>query len=358
MKKINLFLLLALGLPSVSYAQTSVTIYGIIDAGVTYISNQAGSHNAVMGTGVLTPSLIGFRGTEDLGGGMRAMFTLENEFEVQNGTITGNNGLFNRQSWVGLGGPWGNLTLGNQYEFMFDQLTISRLGPILPYDSFYDLQQGPFAALGAPLGGFDFNRLAGAIRVQNAIKYYSNDMSGLTFGGMYGLGEVAGSFAQKSTSSFGAGYANGPFSVNAAYTYARQVDINNGNQGIRNWGLGGRYIATPWMFDGLYTSTKNTLTGGQVSVYEVGVTKPLTTLLTLRASYEYMKGNAPLANNKAQQVGLTLDYAFSKRTDIYSTLVYQRAGGDNGANAIILGLPGASSNGNQTALRFAMRHFF
>ena len=362
MKRINVVVLMALALPVLAYAQTSVTVYGIVDAGLTSVSNQAaangqGSHNTVLATGIQTPNLLGFRGTEDLGGGLKAVYLLENQFALENGQTIGN-GLFTRQSYVGLSGPWGTVTGGNQYEFMFDTLTVRRLGPVLPYIGLYNFQQGPFQALGSSFGGFDFNRLAGAFRVANSLKYVSNNLGGFTLGGMYGLGEVAGSNSQNSTSSLGVNYDNGPLGLAAAYTNAKQSDINNGNNGIRNFGLGGRYRFGTLTLDGLYTNTKNTLTNGKVNVYEIGVTAPVAASTTVRVDYEYMSGNAQLANDKANQAGVTLDYALSKRTDLYSTLVYQKVSGDNNPTAFINGLPGASASGNQSALRFGMRHFF
>ena len=80
---------------------------------------------------------------------------------------------------------------------------------------------------------------------------------------------------------------------------------------------------------------------------------------TIALSYEYMKGNAVLQDNKANQVNLTLDYALSKSTDAYVSAVYQNASGDPAtATAWILGTNGASSNGTQSLLRVGMRHFF
>jgi predicted porin len=362
MKKLNLCVLAALALPVWASAQSSVTIYGVLDAGLTSVSNQIGAngqggHNVVLDTGILTPNLIGFRGSEDLGGGLKAVYLLESQFALDNGATIGS-GLFTRQSYVGLSGPWGTLTAGDQYEFMFEALTVRRLGPVLPYISLYNFQQGPFQALGTNFGGFDFNRLAGGFRVANSLKYVSNPVGGFTLGGMYGLGEATGSTAQNSTSSLGANYDGGNFGLAAAYTNARQSNIDNGNSGIRNFGLGGRYQIGSVNLDALYTNTKNTLTNGKVSVYEIGVTVPVAAATTVRVDDEYMKGNAQLANDKANQAGVTLDYAFSKRTDVYASVIYQKASGDDHPDAFINGLSGNSSSGTQSALRIGMRHFF
>lgn len=357
MKKLDLVALIALGLPMMGHAQSNTTLYGIVDAGVTFISNQQGKHNLVLATGMQTPNLFGIRGNEELGGGLKAVYVLEGQFALENGATIGS-GVFGRQSYVGLSGPWGALTLGNQYEFMFESLSARRLGPNLAYVSLYNLQQGPFQALGTPFGGLDFNRVAGAFRVANSLKYASNDINGFSFGAMYGLGEVAGAFGQNSTTSLGGNYDHGPLALNAAYTYVKSQDMDSGNKGIRNWGFGGRYLFGTLTLDAIYTNTRNTLTSGRVNVYDVGVTSPIAAGTTIRADYQIMKGNSQLGNNKANQFGLTLDYAFSKRTDVYANLVYQKASGDANPAAFISGLPASSADGNQTATRVGLRHFF
>lgn len=346
-----------LALPLVAAAQSNVTLYGIMDAGVTYITNQAGGHNTILATGMQVPNLFGLQGAEDLGGGLKAIFKLEGQFGIENGESIGG-GTFGRQTYVGLASPWGTLTFGNQYEFMFESLYADRLGPSLAYVSLYNLQQGPFQGIGTPAGGLDFNRAAGAFRTPNSVKYVSPDYRGLSGGVMYGFGGIAGSFGTNSTLSAGLNYATGPFSLNAAYTDAKDPTINNGRDGIRNWGVGGRYTFGKFQLDGLYTNTHNTFNGAHIDVYQVGADYHFNVVTTLHGDYQYMKGNAQLGNNKAHQFGLTLDYALSKSTDVYGNVVYQLASGNDDAQAWIAGLPGAASGSNQTAVRVGIRHSF
>jgi predicted porin len=346
---------------SPAYAQSSVTLYGLTDVGVTALSNQAGHRNLVMDTGVLVPNLFGLHGVEDLGGGMKATFTLEGQYEIGTGALDGNE--FGRQAFVGLtSNEWGALTMGNQYDYMFTSLSEARLGPEFPYVSLTNLRQGPFAALGkpeVPTGDFDFDRTAGAQRVANSVRYQAPQINNFTFGAMYGFSNEAGAFSNGSSYSFGADYTPGPFSIDAAYTMVKYAAINNGNDGIRNFGIGGRVAVLKGWADVLYTNTYNTFTGAMINVGEIGGTYPLSISTTVALAYEYMKGNAVLQNNKAHQVNLTLDYALSKSTDVYVSAAYQRASGDSDtATAFILDTAGASSNGNQTALRFGLRHFF
>ncbi|WP_240327471.1 porin [Burkholderia sp. IDO3] len=357
MKKTGWMAMAVMGVPLVAAAQSSVTLYGVLDAGVTFISNQGGSRNTVMSTGMQVPNLFGLQGSEDLGGGLKAIFKLEGQFGLENGQSIGG-GAFGRQTYVGLASPWGTLTFGNQYEFMFESLSAKRLGQSLGYVSLYNLQQGPFQGLGTPYGGLDFNRVAGAFRVANAVKYETPDYRGLDAGVMYGFGGVAGSFGTDSTISAGINYANGPLGLNAAYTYAKDPTINNGRDGIRNWGFGGRYTIGKLQLDAMYTNTRNTFSNAHVDVYQAGIDYMFSPFTIVHGDYQYMKGNAKLGNNKAHQFGVTLDYWLSKRTDIYTNLVYQRASGNADANAWISGLSAPAAGGNQTAVRIGMRHLF
>jgi predicted porin len=120
-KKRFLIGLLALVSPAVM-AQSSVTLYGIIDTGVEYVSHAdaAGDHLVRMPgiTGEL-PSRWGLRGQEDLGGGYAAQFVLENGFNVRGGDLGQGGRLFGRQAWVGLNSPYGEVMLGRQYSMTY-----------------------------------------------------------------------------------------------------------------------------------------------------------------------------------------------------------------------------------------------
>src|ERR1700744_6523832 len=100
MKKLVLSALCIACHAPLTHAQSSVTLYGLLDVGVTALSNQGGHRNVVMDSGVLSPNLFGLRGTEDLGGGLKAIFQLEGQFEMATGGLIGD--LFGRQAWVGL----------------------------------------------------------------------------------------------------------------------------------------------------------------------------------------------------------------------------------------------------------------
>ena len=102
MKKTLMVAALAGVFASAAQAQSSVTLYGLIDAGITYTNNQQGHSNWQMTSGQVNGSRFGLRGSEDLGGGLKAIFTLENGFSIANGTLGQNGRLFGRQAFVGL----------------------------------------------------------------------------------------------------------------------------------------------------------------------------------------------------------------------------------------------------------------
>lgn len=120
MKK-SLLALVALGaFAGAAHAQSSVTLYGIIDEGFIFNNNAKGVHLYGLSSGVMQGSRWGMRGTEDLGGGLKALFVLENGFNVNTGGL-GQGGLeFGRQAYVGLSSGFGTLTMGRQYDSVVD----------------------------------------------------------------------------------------------------------------------------------------------------------------------------------------------------------------------------------------------
>lgn len=155
-----------------AHAQSNVTVYGLVDTGVEYVSHaDAAGHSVLRMPGVSgeLPSRLGVRGVEDLGDGLRAVFVLENGFNVRGGDMGQGGRLFGRQSWVGLDGRWGTLSFGRQYSMAFWVLgDADMLGP--------DIHG---------IGALD-NYLPNA-RSDNTIAY-KNTFNGLTVGATYSFG--------------------------------------------------------------------------------------------------------------------------------------------------------------------------
>lgn len=209
MKKSFLSLLVAGALGAVAgtaSAQTNLTIYGIVDAGIVYDKNvTAGDKTWRLESGQHSGSRIGFRGTESLGGGLSASFTLENGFNVDTGTLGQGNRFFGRQAWVGLNGGFGAVKLGRQQTPVYNAM----------------LAVDPFAI---NLAG-NAQRMFGTglyftdpfLRTDNTISYATPNIAGFTGTLGYGFGEVAGDRSAQRQLVAGVSYVNGPMNVQFAY---------------------------------------------------------------------------------------------------------------------------------------------
>ena len=341
-----------------AFAQSSVTLSGLIDGGVSYVSNEGGGRTLKFDDGIAVPNLLIFTGKEDLGGGTRAIFELTNQYELGTGSFMPGQSLFSRTSYVGLDDDrLGRLTLGNQYDFMVDSLFFGFDDAALAAAGVYDFRNGPFAKLALPdnpTGAFDWDRMAGE-RITNSVKYQSATFNGFSAGAMYGFGGVAGSIGASNASSFGLNYANGGFGANAAYTLVKTA-TTGGQDSVRNWGVGSHYRLGDVTLTGLFTTVRNNLNGAGIWQAEAGSAWQINPALLLSGAYSYMKGNAVVDDNHAHQLTATLQYFLSKRTTVYVTTIYQRA--NEGANAQINDVMVASSSASQFIGRIGvLTHF-
>lgn len=190
-------------LSAAAHAQSSVTLYGMLDAVIVYTNNQSGKSAWQQGSGLLSNTVFGLSGNEDLGGGLHALFRLENGFNLNNGTQSYKNTMFGRRAYVGLqSDPYGTLTLGRQYDAVVDYL-----GPLAMANNGdgNNLASHPF----------DNDNLDDSFYIDNAVKYTSPTLAGWQFGGLYGFSNAAGGFANNRAYSAGVSYANGPVSLGA-----------------------------------------------------------------------------------------------------------------------------------------------
>jgi predicted porin len=337
---------------SSAHAQSSVTLFGLLDVGVSYVPNESGGHAVEASDSIYTPSLIGLRGSEDLGGGYKAVFELASQFSVDTGAgIPGPGVDFSREAYVGLAqNDFGTLTFGEQYNLMADFLFFppGQFDASFPYGGFYNMRQGPLAALGIPdnpTGASDLDQMGQTSRVSNSVKLTSATFDGLKFAALYGFGGAAGSLSADNTVGLGADYIRGNFGLGAAYNETRYASLDDDHDGIRNFGAGIHETFGALYLSGLYTNTKNTLTGGVVQVEQVGGLYSFNHVVRLGANYQYWSGNAELEHNKAQQITTALQYSLSKRTIVYVEGVYQWTGGDvsGGHNAWINGTDPSNS---------------
>jgi predicted porin len=359
MKRIA-FAISLMGISLTSHAQGSVTLFGMVDEGITYVTNVHGGHQVALQDSIQFPSVFGFLGKEDLGGGTTAIFQTISQFSVSTGALIAPSTLFNRTALVGLNNvDYGKLTLGNQYSVMMESLVFGGYDAAFTYGGLFNLRQGPFAKLGIPnnpTGSFEFDQL-GPGGIPNSVKYVSPIFHGVSAAAQYSFGGVAGDFSANQAMSFALNLQTGGFSGALTYLDRRYSSMNNGHDGIRNYGAGLKYFFADTTASVLFTDTQNTLTGAKIWVVQAGLQRWFGTAWLAGINYQYMKGNAELSNNKANQVTAGAQYWLSKRTDVYVTAVFQQAGGDHGANAWINGLSESYSS-RQTALRIGLAHSF
>lgn len=336
-----------------SAQSSSVQMYGVADMGFARISNKGGSSLSAVTSGRLQSSRIGFRGNEDLGGGLSAVFTLESGIEMDTGNSTSSSVFFNRQAWVGLkSAQFGTLTLGRQYSPIYDHLVLSSGAPT------FGLVGGAvdgIATPGSSVGRFD--NTIGGTRTDNSIKYTSPRLGGFTATAMMGMGEVAGDNTAGRTLGMGVGYLNGP--LTAAVTYlTRECKTSGGCTGAAAkdtvLAVSGRYDFGFMNLGAIYTQQRNAKnvkdTDGDVmsvrAVFPVNAWR-------FAAGYQVLNDKSA-SNQDVKQFNLGATYDLSKRTTLYTFYTNQKV--SNGGIAS-MGLVN-SSNSRQNQWSTGMRHTF
>ena len=367
MKK-SLIALAVLAASGAAMAQSSVTLYGVVDTGLTYSKGEESVYGLTH-VGGNTNSRLGFRGVEDLGNGLKATFNLESGFSADNGgnymTETTSQALaFTRTSTVGLAGNFGEVRFGRMLTSSY--LAVSR------YDAFGDTGIGASRAWGA-LDGYP-------TRTQNAISYTSPNFNGFKVSGEYGFGEQ-----QKASDSryigIGATYDNGPLSLGLGFDRMNGDTANNTvwDTNLTTWQLGGAYNFGVAKLMGFYKQSKDKLTGPaapnaswKTKVFGLGVTAPVGAAGEVRASYNHYRDSAdiPGVNTptfKANQLSLGYVHNLSKRTALYGTYAYMKNSNKTiGGQKVNMGLglngamdgAGLSNSGAQHGLQAGIRHAF
>ena len=326
-------------------AQSSVQVFGIIDAGIlTQNKTSTVDKNLTrLETSGLRQSVWGLKGTEDLGGGLKAFFNLESHFDTDTGAIHGTGDapgsgtiLFRRQANVGLSGDWGTIILGRQYgpallahlatEPRYFKEQFSNL-----YAWAYNQLEGGSAALGGnPANGVNRQNDVG-IFMKNSIQY-RNSFGPVSGGILYSLGEEAGKSSNGSVLAIGLAYS-GPVALSFSYEYMK--DQNTGTKLIEHTGLGAAVPYGDFTFKTNWLNAKNSNAAGmdvsEVNGIGVGVDYKWHPQHTATVAFYDNKDKLNKSNHTKNLV-ISNDYAISKRTTIYSALAYVDA--DVGAKGI------------------------
>jgi predicted porin len=372
---------------SIANAQSKVVLYGVIDEGLMYESNIGGGKKIALDSfSGINSSRWGLSGSEDLGGGLNAVFTLESGVNINNGAFGQGGTAFGRQTFVGLSSSrLGSVTFGRQYDMLV-----------------YFGQRFSIAGIGSINFGHpgDLDNTSNSLRTNNSIRYNSPDFHGLTFGAEYGVGGVAGDTTANSGYSFGAAYTAGAISFGGAFSYFKNptsaspgsgLFTNNVNgasilSGSLNRGyasasayqvaiVGATYTLGPVTFSTSYSNTQYanlgpSLSGGtaRFNNADFGVKYTYSPTLWFGGAYEYLNGRSVttaagqvVGNQHYNQISLLSDYLLSKRTDVYLSAGFQKASGvsSTGAPAVAnMLLLGDSSNDRVVVVRAALRHKF
>lgn len=367
-----------------AHAQSQVNIYGLLDTGVTYVNRvQSSTTPQSVGSvlsvhpGAMQASRMGFRGVEDLGGGLSALFILESGVNVDVGTYAQGGAAFGRRSVVGLQGRFGTVMAGRQVDPLDD------LGA---YSSTID-----FGSQVATIHGLDRTY---ADRTNNSIRYNSPRVDNFAASAIYGFGENIDSTSAGRAMGAGLDYLNGDLRLLAGYyqsalgvsgtasTFAdasaanigAQPSATNGVRGtpgdiaLRTFTMGGAYQWGKARLHGTFSDTRQPLavasssrtlrgpSSERTSVLDLGISYAATSALNVNFSVIYDKVRFVSASSgNVRQYNFGLDYYLSKRTDVYANIGYQTA-----SNMVTPGMgegaPGGGSS--QTLTRVGIRHKF
>jgi len=372
---------------STAFSQSSITMYGEIDEGIHYQSNIGGGKAFYMDSlDGIDGSRWGLTGKEDLGGGLRAIFTLESGININNGQLAQGGTEFGRQAFVGLSSDtFGSLTAGRQYDMVW----------------YYPEFLAGNAAVGDLPGGHpgDIDNVSNSIRFNNSVRYMSPDFHGFSFGVEYSLGGVPGNFTSTSGYSIGAGYTNGGLQTGVAFDYFKHPTSTPGTGWFTAYASGFNLLANSLnsayqvaqayqdaVVAATYTFGNAVVSGSYSNVqyadlgqtfqngtavfnnWDIGFSYHFTPALSAGVFYDYMAarsvttaaGNS-VGDQHYNQTAFTIDYVLSKRTDVYFSGGWQRASGTSSIGQVAvadIGGSGDSSNNHQMVYRLAIRHKF
>lgn len=336
-------------------AQDSVTLYGIIDTavrtqtGLTSTYARSPLNSTVVQSGVGSTSRWGLRGSEDLGGGLRATFNLEGGFNVDTGAQANATTFFDRASVVGLSGNWGSINVGRQNTLIADSagvtdpigLRFASLNPNIQNVSLTGHQLGvEYGATGSATA---------SNRVNNSIRY-SVPIGPVVARAMYSMGEAAGSSTKQRTAGLGVDYRTPALDITTAYT--RYRDANDRNLTAANVGVS--WLALPTlrvMANYGYNSGFTSATAKSTNrVKVIGVNYAVTPAIDLLTGYYKVDRNrTALPDDGFKRLLAFLEYKLSKRSKIYLELDNTKWKGD---------YLGAGNKATSTGVSLGITHVF
>lgn len=325
-----------------AYAQSSVTLFGIIDEAARYTKNGDLKLKSLVSGGI-NSSRFGVRGVEDLGGGLKAGFWLESGFNADSGSQTDSNRFWSRRSTVSLIGNFGELRLGRDYTPTYTGYA--------DYDPFGDNGVAASSKFDSSLGTA---RDTGT-RADNQIMYLLPS----NIGGVYGRAAVASGEGTAGKKYYGGrvGYATGPVDVSVSYGQTKVAPVFNGDDKFKVAEVGASYDLGVVKLMGYYTQNK--IANAKVARYSLGVVAPIG-LGQLKAAYTHANASGTAINgttnidaNDANQFAVGYVYNLSKRTAVYGTAAYVKNKGNAtfNVNSALALAAGQKSSGAEVGIR-------
>jgi len=353
MKKTLLATALAVGFAGAATAQTSVTLYGVVDGGLRHEQRKTtalgGGTTKETRTGLVAGhqngNRWGLRGSEDLGGGLRVLFVLESGFDLRTGESGQGNRLFGRRSFMALqNDAWGTLQIGRDYSYGGKYMPTV----ISPHGDIYGLN-GVNTSLGSSTG---------AVRVDNMIAYETPVFSGFQLGVGYSFQFDRGQAFDPSPGldpnqrylSTAVRYTDGPLKLAAHYDYLSKRDTFSNDKNVKSWGLGGSYdFGTASLHlgyaqdkDGVMAPRTGALAGTGINNqqhingfksnnYNIGVGVPVGGAGKFMVNWQSARlGNGPVktlnrtfgGKNSQNVYSVMYRYDLSQRTNVYATAGY------------------------------------
>lgn len=368
---------------SPAMAQSSVTLYGILDESLRYLTNAGidGKDQTQLGIGTQIPSRFGMKGNEDLGGGWSAVFRLESVFNLNNGSLSAANTLFSPQAYVGISSnKYGTLSFGRHYTPFFNAMS-GTFDPMTLGDYWQD--------------SWIYNGVGPFLTVSNTVEY-TQDIGGLHFDGMYGLGNQAGALGLGSMYGVEVSYTAGPAKIGAGFQQndVASTSINGQPASTRNgakfniFHLSGNFkLGSAWtlmagwlraqdqtgLLDrNMQQANAPTLPGTSPNridnygylgaVWQVQPDVRLTAVGYVGRTQNAQKLDGSLGSGMNYSGTIFAEYLLSKRTEVYATADFAKGNG-----AFAADYPGSTVAGssalttgrtNNVGAALGFRHFF
>jgi predicted porin len=361
--------------PSSGAGGTSLVLYGVVDGYVQLARSNANLNR--LQSGGLNGSRLGFRGTEDLGGGLRGFFILEAGLNSDDGSFSQGGLAFGRQSVLGLQGAFGQVSLGRQYSSVYAAANdFSVFGGNNPYGAStgliggfaggYEPTRGASATAVAPATGATGN--GSPTRVNNSIKYETPALGGFRIGAMYGFGENLSESSNSNDQRLVDAYLRwntGPFDAVLSYVDDKTIEPAAGVAGTNvkvGTAAAGVNIGAVRVVAGYMDVNGKRVENQDGKGYWVGGEIRLTSGNLVRL--QYVENNPEGEDNKSRALGLGYQYDFSRRTAFYTSITRFRNETNAGANGLgrwhstlPTGLTIAGDN-NITEFAAGVRHSF